>query len=338
MAGIVAGVGMVAAMSFAGATPETSSTVDSLIGGLPPFLAQLNLGIVALVVNLIVMVERERRDARRTLHPRVRPLPARRAGRVERFAGRRRRGRSSPTWPGASTGPAGPTRRRTRSPSTGSRARGRARTGRVLARRLRLARGRGDAERLRAVRRRRRALPRGRRRPAAAAPARLAEQRVGVPQHPAAAARAHAGDRPLAAGLRLLVHAGRGALRDRGVRGRAPWADALARPRALPGRRRRLGREHRGPARARVSRRRGRAAPLHDAAAPARDLAGVGGVVARGARALAPGGGRLRAHPGHAAADARVRAARLAGRPDELDRREVRPLDRRARRRRPTTC
>ncbi len=56
MAGIVAGVGMVAAMSFAGATPETASTVDSLIGGLPPFLAQLNLGIVALVVNLIVMV------------------------------------------------------------------------------------------------------------------------------------------------------------------------------------------------------------------------------------------------------------------------------------------
>jgi SSS family solute:Na+ symporter len=56
MAGIVAGVGMVAAMSFAGATPETASTVDSLIGGLPSFLAQLNLGIVALVVNLIVMV------------------------------------------------------------------------------------------------------------------------------------------------------------------------------------------------------------------------------------------------------------------------------------------
>jgi SSS family solute:Na+ symporter len=56
MAGIVAGVGMVAAMSFAGATPETSSTVDALIGGLPPFLAQLNLGIVALVVNLVVMV------------------------------------------------------------------------------------------------------------------------------------------------------------------------------------------------------------------------------------------------------------------------------------------
>src|SRR4051794_542422 len=56
MAGIVAGVGMVAAMSFAGATPETSSTVDSLIGGLPSYLAQLNLGIVALVVNLIVMV------------------------------------------------------------------------------------------------------------------------------------------------------------------------------------------------------------------------------------------------------------------------------------------
>ena len=48
-------------MSFAGATPETSSTVDSLIGGLPSFLAQLNLGIVALVVNLIVMVGGERR-------------------------------------------------------------------------------------------------------------------------------------------------------------------------------------------------------------------------------------------------------------------------------------
>jgi SSS family solute:Na+ symporter len=56
MAGIVAGVGMVAAMSFAGATPETSSTVDAFIGGLPSFLAQLNLGIVALVVNLLVMV------------------------------------------------------------------------------------------------------------------------------------------------------------------------------------------------------------------------------------------------------------------------------------------
>jgi SSS family solute:Na+ symporter len=56
MAGIMAGVGMVAAMSFAGATPETSSTVDSLIGGLPSFLAQLNLGIVALVINVIVMV------------------------------------------------------------------------------------------------------------------------------------------------------------------------------------------------------------------------------------------------------------------------------------------
>src|SRR3954468_24836774 len=56
MAGIVAGVGMVGAMSFAGATPETSSTVDSLIGGLPPFLAQLNLGIVALVMNLFVRV------------------------------------------------------------------------------------------------------------------------------------------------------------------------------------------------------------------------------------------------------------------------------------------
>ena len=56
MAGIVAGVGMVAAMSFAGSTPETSSTVDSFIDGLPSFLAQLNLAIVALVVNLIVML------------------------------------------------------------------------------------------------------------------------------------------------------------------------------------------------------------------------------------------------------------------------------------------
>src|SRR4051812_5721029 len=55
MAGIVAGVGMVAAMSFAGATPETASTVDSFIGGLPSFLGQLNLAIVALLVNLIVM-------------------------------------------------------------------------------------------------------------------------------------------------------------------------------------------------------------------------------------------------------------------------------------------
>src|SRR3954453_11867705 len=55
MAGVIAGVAMVAAMSFAGATPQTSTTVDSLIGGLPPFLAQLNLGIVALVVNVIVM-------------------------------------------------------------------------------------------------------------------------------------------------------------------------------------------------------------------------------------------------------------------------------------------
>jgi hypothetical protein len=53
MAGIVAGVGMVAAMSFAGATPQTSSTVDSFIGGFP---AQLNLGIVALVANVVVMV------------------------------------------------------------------------------------------------------------------------------------------------------------------------------------------------------------------------------------------------------------------------------------------
>src|SRR3954469_16573674 len=55
MAGIVAGVAVVAAMSFAGKTPGTSSTVDSLIGGLPSFLAQLNLGIVALLINVAVM-------------------------------------------------------------------------------------------------------------------------------------------------------------------------------------------------------------------------------------------------------------------------------------------
>ena len=54
MAGIVAGVAVVAAMSFSGATPGSSTTVDSLIGGLPGFLAQLNLGVLALVVNVLV--------------------------------------------------------------------------------------------------------------------------------------------------------------------------------------------------------------------------------------------------------------------------------------------
>jgi SSS family solute:Na+ symporter len=54
MAGIVAGVAVVAAMSFSGATPGSSTTVDSLIGGLPGFLAQLNLGVLALVVNMVV--------------------------------------------------------------------------------------------------------------------------------------------------------------------------------------------------------------------------------------------------------------------------------------------
>jgi SSS family solute:Na+ symporter len=48
------GRGMVAAMSFAGATPETASTVDALIPGLPDFLAQLNLAILALIVNVVV--------------------------------------------------------------------------------------------------------------------------------------------------------------------------------------------------------------------------------------------------------------------------------------------
>jgi solute:Na+ symporter, SSS family len=56
MAGIVAGVGMVAVMSFAGSTPQTATTVESFIHGLPSFLAQMNLAIVALVVNLIVML------------------------------------------------------------------------------------------------------------------------------------------------------------------------------------------------------------------------------------------------------------------------------------------
>jgi SSS family solute:Na+ symporter len=56
MAGIVAGVALVAAMSFAGATPESASTVDSLIGGLPSWLAELNLGVLALVLNLAVML------------------------------------------------------------------------------------------------------------------------------------------------------------------------------------------------------------------------------------------------------------------------------------------
>ena len=41
-------------MSFAGATPGTSTTVESFIGGLPAFLAQLNLGVVALLVNFAV--------------------------------------------------------------------------------------------------------------------------------------------------------------------------------------------------------------------------------------------------------------------------------------------
>ena len=54
MAGIAAGVAVVAAMSFSGATPGSSTTVDSLIGGLPGFLAQLNLGVLALVVNVLV--------------------------------------------------------------------------------------------------------------------------------------------------------------------------------------------------------------------------------------------------------------------------------------------
>jgi SSS family solute:Na+ symporter len=54
ISGIVVGVGVVAAMTFSGATPGTSTTLDSLVGGLPAFLAQLNLGVVALAVNFVV--------------------------------------------------------------------------------------------------------------------------------------------------------------------------------------------------------------------------------------------------------------------------------------------
>jgi len=43
-------------MTFSGATPGSSTTVDSLVGGLPSFIAQLNLGVVALAVNLAVTV------------------------------------------------------------------------------------------------------------------------------------------------------------------------------------------------------------------------------------------------------------------------------------------
>src|SRR3954471_5690354 len=56
IAGIVVGVGVVAAMTFSGATPGSSTTVDSLVGGLPSFIAQLNLGVVALAVNLAMTV------------------------------------------------------------------------------------------------------------------------------------------------------------------------------------------------------------------------------------------------------------------------------------------
>jgi solute:Na+ symporter, SSS family len=52
--GIVVGEAIVAAMTFSGATPGSSTTVDSLVGGLPAFLAQLNLGVVALLVNFVV--------------------------------------------------------------------------------------------------------------------------------------------------------------------------------------------------------------------------------------------------------------------------------------------
>ena len=140
MAGIVAGVGMVAAMSFAGATPETSSTVDSFIGGLPSFLAQLNLGIVALVVNLIVMAGVSALTRGSAAGAARGALRARRAGGVERFA------------VDVAEAVLEDLRRRldaTRWPDDGARrlrARRGARAGGVLARRVRLARGRGRAE------------------------------------------------------------------------------------------------------------------------------------------------------------------------------------------------
>ena len=54
IAGIVVGVGVVAAMTFSGATPGSSTTLDALVGGLPASLADLNLGVVALGVNVVV--------------------------------------------------------------------------------------------------------------------------------------------------------------------------------------------------------------------------------------------------------------------------------------------
>jgi solute:Na+ symporter, SSS family len=54
IAGIAVGEAIVAAMSFSGATPGSSTTVDSLVGGLPSFIAQLNLGVVALAINFAV--------------------------------------------------------------------------------------------------------------------------------------------------------------------------------------------------------------------------------------------------------------------------------------------
>jgi SSS family solute:Na+ symporter len=71
IAGIVVGVGVVAAMSFSGATPGSSTTVDSLIGGLPPFIAQLNLGVVALAVNFAVTAAVSM--ATRSVEPDLRP-------------------------------------------------------------------------------------------------------------------------------------------------------------------------------------------------------------------------------------------------------------------------
>jgi SSS family solute:Na+ symporter len=61
IAGIVVGVGVVAAMTFSGATPGSSTTLDALVGGLPAWLADLNLGVVALGVNVLVTAAVSRR-------------------------------------------------------------------------------------------------------------------------------------------------------------------------------------------------------------------------------------------------------------------------------------
>ena len=147
--------------------------------------------------------------------------------------------------------------------------------------------------------------------PAAAAAARLAVERVGVHRLDPAAARARAGDRPLAAGLRRTRSRRAARASDRRLRRRASTRlMRVARPRALPRRGRRLGRERRRAARPRVPGRRAGAAPVHDAAAPAaRPGRSPSARRARRSTQWSEEEGGYVAHPGHAAADARLRAA-----------------------------